>query len=49
MSNRQFVACKFRPGDRRSYTYHWDGEPLTISGGAFNHRVRELEEGGYGK
>lgn len=28
MSNRQFVACKFRPGDRRSYTYHWDGEPL---------------------
>jgi len=28
MANRQFVACKFRPGDRRSYTYHWDGEPL---------------------
>jgi hypothetical protein len=28
MSNRQFVACKFRPGDSRSYTYHWDGEPL---------------------
>lgn len=24
----QFVACKFRPEDSRSYTYHWDGEPL---------------------
>lgn len=28
MSNRQFVACKFRPGDHRAYTYQWDGEPL---------------------
>lgn len=28
MSDRQFVACKFRLGDRRAYTYHWDGEPL---------------------
>jgi hypothetical protein len=27
MAERQFVACKFRPGDRRAYTYHWDGEP----------------------
>lgn len=22
---RQFVACKFRPDDKRAYTYHWDG------------------------
>jgi hypothetical protein len=26
--SRQFAACKFRPDDRRTYTYHWDGEPL---------------------
>lgn len=25
---RQFVACIFREGDTRTYTYHWDGEPL---------------------
>ena len=25
---RQYVACKFRPDDRRSYTYHNDGEPV---------------------
>lgn len=25
---RQFAACKFRDTDKRSYTYHWDGEPL---------------------
>lgn len=24
----QYVACKFRPDDRRTYTYHFDGEPL---------------------
>jgi len=24
----QFVACKFRSGDSRAYTYQWDGEPL---------------------
>lgn len=24
----QYVACKFRPEDTRSYTYTWDGEPL---------------------
>jgi hypothetical protein len=23
-----YVACKFRPEDRRTYTYEWDGEPL---------------------
>jgi len=27
---RQFVACKFREGDKRTYTYHHDGEPLDI-------------------
>jgi len=26
--HRQFVACAFRPGDTRTYTYHFDGEPL---------------------
>ncbi|ALC12518.1 hypothetical protein [Sphingopyxis sp. 113P3] len=26
----QFVACKFRPDDQRSYTYVWDGEPLNV-------------------
>lgn len=25
---RQFVACKFRPTDKRTYEYHWDGDPL---------------------
>jgi hypothetical protein len=28
MSALQFVAVKFRPGDSRTYTYQWDGEPL---------------------
>lgn len=27
---RQFVACKFRSEDKRSYTYHNDGEPLAV-------------------
>jgi hypothetical protein len=26
----QFVACKFRAEDARSYTYHNDGEPLAV-------------------
>lgn len=26
----QYVACKFRSTDARSYTYHFDGEPLAI-------------------
>ena len=30
MSNRQFVAVQFNPWDRRSYTYHHDGEPLSV-------------------
>lgn len=25
----QYVACKFRSEDKRTYTYEWDGEPLT--------------------
>lgn len=24
----QYVACKFRPEDKRAYTYEWSGEPL---------------------
>lgn len=27
---RQFVTCVFRPGDRRAYTYHNDGQPVDI-------------------
>lgn len=27
---RQFVACKFRSEDTRSYTYHNDGEPVAV-------------------
>lgn len=27
---RQYVACKFRSTDTRTYTYHHDGEPLAI-------------------
>lgn len=29
MSERKYVRCKFRQGDTRTYTYHWDGEPLS--------------------
>lgn len=28
--SRQFIACKFRPEDTRTYTYHHDGEPVSI-------------------
>lgn len=28
MSERQFVAVRFRPGDKRTYTYHNDGPAL---------------------
>lgn len=28
--NRQYVAVQFNPWDRRSYTYHNDGEPVAI-------------------
>lgn len=27
---RQYVACKFRSEDTRSYTYHNDGEPVAV-------------------
>ena len=30
MSNRQFVICKFREEDTRTYTYHHDGEPVAV-------------------
>lgn len=26
----QYVACKFRPEDKRSYTYSNDGEPVAV-------------------
>jgi len=26
----QYVVCKFRPTDARSYTYHNDGEPVDV-------------------
>lgn len=27
---RQYIACVFCEGDSRSYTYHNDGDPLTV-------------------
>lgn len=30
MSTRQYVVCKFSKVDRRGYTYHNDGEPLSV-------------------
>lgn len=27
---RQYVAVQFHPSDRRTYTYHNDGEPVQI-------------------
>lgn len=29
-AERQFVACTFRKGDAKTYTYHNDGEPLQV-------------------
>lgn len=29
-SNRQYVAVEFNPWDRRSYTYHNDGAPVSV-------------------
>lgn len=26
----QYLACKFRPTDSRTYTYSWDGEQLAV-------------------
>lgn len=28
--SRQYIACKFRPADRRTYTYHNDGDPVAV-------------------
>lgn len=28
MAERQYVACKFRTSDTRTFTYHNDGEPV---------------------
>lgn len=28
--SRQFIACKFRSSDTRTYTYHNDGEPVAV-------------------
>ncbi len=30
MNERQYVAVKFKPWDRKSYTFHNDGEPVAI-------------------
>jgi hypothetical protein len=39
---RQFIACQFKPGQGRAYTYHNDGEPVAIG-----DRVRiEKRDGG---
>ena len=27
---RQFIACRFRPTDSRTYTYHNDGDPVEV-------------------
>ena len=27
---RQFIACRFRPTDKRTYTYHNDGDPVEV-------------------
>ena len=29
-THRQFVAVKFRPNDKRTYTYHNDGPPVRV-------------------
>lgn len=39
----QFVACKFRIADTRTYTYAWDGEPL-----AEGDQVRVADRSGDG-
>lgn len=27
---RQFIACKYRPTDKRFYSFHNDGEPVAV-------------------
>lgn len=29
-TNRQFIACAFRKGDTRTYTYHNDRDPVAV-------------------
>lgn len=29
-NSRQFIACKFRPNDKREFTYHNDGPPVAV-------------------
>lgn len=29
-TSRQFIACKFRPTDAKSFTYHNDGPPVAV-------------------
>ena len=41
---RQFVACVFREGQTRTYTYHNDGEPV-----AKGDRVQIMARDGIGK
>lgn len=41
---RQFVACAFREGQTRTYTYHNDGEPV-----APGDRVQIMSRDGLGK
>lgn len=30
MATRQYVAVKYREGDKRAYTFHHDGDPLSV-------------------
>ncbi len=41
--HRSYVAVKFRTWDRKTYTYHWDGEPL-----AAGDEVKIKDRGGDG-
>lgn len=41
--SRQFIAVTFRPGDRQTYTYHNDGEPVAVG-----DRVRVPDRSGDG-
>ena len=41
---RQYVACTFKAGDARSYTYHNDGAPLAVGDVA---KVEDHRGGGW--
>jgi hypothetical protein len=30
MTQRQYIACAFRPGDRKTYSYHNDGPAVAV-------------------